>query len=350
MNPISCLAIPIISLSLGHPFFAVRPPFLPEGVSRGDKPCPVLSRLIHDADLPLSVRVATVGALHLFRNEESREAFLALLGDPEPVLRRLAADGLALKCQPRDETAHTALLRALGDEDPAVRRAVALAMGRIGADGAADALVNALAFDNGKDPALREGLIQAVELLGGPGVERLLALADSGVEKDLATVVEAFHRMRTRPAAEALPTLLKNPHLRVSQRAELVRAGANYLLSDPSVSIRPILDYLLTHPDEAIAVRQAGLFLLEKAGPLPREEKVQAWVLEQLKESDRDVRQAAIRVLGARPEGARLVGRYFLDKKLPRDFLPQVAEALRRHAEKDPDAAALLAEVLKSDP
>ena len=68
-----------------------------------------------------------------------------------------------------------------------MRRAVALAMGRLGGAGAADALVNALAFDDGKDVYLRDGLVRAIESLGKPGIDALLALADSGVHEGHAT-------------------------------------------------------------------------------------------------------------------------------------------------------------------
>src|SRR5205823_10120982 len=120
------------------------------------------------------------------------------------------------------------------------------------------ALASALAFDAGKDANLHDGLVRAVEALGAPGVERLLALADSGVPKDLDRVVEAVAAMRTRPAADALPALLKNPHLTIEQRALLVRSYSNYLL-DPPVSPAPLLEYVTANPTEAGAVKVAAL-------------------------------------------------------------------------------------------
>src|SRR5207248_1446705 len=130
-----------------------------------------------------------------------------------------------------------------------------------GADGMADLVVQALADDNGKDALLHFGLVRAVEGFGKTGIERLLALAESGEQKKLNLVVETFTALRTRPAVEAIPHLLKNPHLSSKQRADLVRSYGNYRL-DPPVPLAPVLDYLTKHPDESARVKLAGLEVL----------------------------------------------------------------------------------------
>src|SRR5207248_3174406 len=43
----------------------------------------------------------------------------------------------------------------------------------------------------------------------------------------------------------------------------------------------------------------------------------------------------------------KLVGKRFLSKTLPRELLPQVTDALRKHAAKDPELAKLLTDVMK---
>ena len=45
--------------------------------------------------------------------------------------------------------------------------------------------------------------------------------------------------------------------------------------------------------------------------------------------------------------GPSLVGRRFLDKKLPREMLPQITDVLRPHAAKNPEIARLMSEVMK---
>src|SRR5262249_3973930 len=160
---------------------------------------------------------------------------------------RLAADGLALNVARGDRDANAALLTALASEDLALRRAVALAMSHVGGPGAADNLASALSFDDTGDVFLRDGLVRALEGLGKPGIAARLALADSGVRKDLDRVVEAFTALRTRPGHEALPRLLKRPHLSDAQRAALVRCANNYLL-DPPISLEPLAGALAERP------------------------------------------------------------------------------------------------------
>jgi hypothetical protein len=109
-----------------------------------------------------------------------------------------------------------------------------------------------------------------------------------------------------------IPHLLKYPHLSVKQRADLIRSYNNYLL-DPPVVLTPVLDYLTNNVNEALPVKLA-----------------------------------AVEVLGMEPAGAKQVGKLLLDKKLPGDLLPAVAEALRKHAGRgDREAASLLAKVMK---
>ena len=149
-----------------------------------------------------------------------------MLADAEDPLRCRAAEALGLNAAQGDAGVHDNLLKVLNDNSLSVRRAAGLAMGRLAAPGAADALVNTLAFDDSNDVYLRDGLLRAIERLGKPGIERLLALAESGVKKDTDHVVDFFAALRTRPSYEGLPALLKYPHLTVAQRVKLIRLAA----------------------------------------------------------------------------------------------------------------------------
>jgi putative membrane-bound dehydrogenase-like protein len=418
-----------------------------EIVKRGDKSRPALLKLLQDSEKPPVARFAALGALESFWDTEVQKAFLFILAHGDADLRRLAADGLGLNAKRGDGEVHDALLNALNDDDPAVRRAVALAMGHVAAGGAADALVNTLAFDESKDVYLRDGLVRAIEILGKPGIDRLVALANSGVEKDLERVVEAFTATRTRPAADAVPTLLDNPHLSIAQRAALIRSYENYLL-DPPVSLEPALKYLAGHPSEAAAVKIAGLEVLSLAGAL-KGDKAGDWLAKLLEDTDPNLRLSVIKaiedtrltraserlvrllqdagrparereavvkalralndrsavgalkailaddkptgqdartlrleafrslaaldpdsavtaargflenrdfvlegeaavVLGASADGTRFAARLFLDKKVPRELLPQISDALRKHAGQDAELAKMLTEVMKT--
>jgi putative membrane-bound dehydrogenase-like protein len=433
-------------------------------VKRGAKNRPALLKLLKDNKAPQRGRIAALGTLEQLWDKGVSGAFVELLADIDPAIRRLVADGLALNTKPRDRNVHEELVRVLNDDDPLVRRTIALAIARIGAAGAEDVLVNALQFDKAKDEYLFDGLIRAVENTGKPGMEKLLALADSGDAKSLERVVEAFQALRTRPAYEALGTLLKNYHLTPEQKAALLRSYNNYLL-DPPISLEPVADYLLSLPKapgkglevppavakelEALTpVKLAGLEVLSTGGVLS-DAKVQRVLLNMLDERNADVRLSvikaveqtrlakagprlaeylaakdcpaperlalvkalgalrepaavpplkailqdadlpkapggpalrlealralgatdpaaarefavafldqtdqvlrleAIQALSALPDGAKLVGQRFLDKKLPRELLPQVTDALRLHAAKNPELAEMLTEVMK---
>ncbi|HEY7424353.1 MAG TPA: hypothetical protein VH682_09010, partial [Gemmataceae bacterium] len=207
-----------------------------ELVRRGDKNRDALLKLLQDGEQPLTARVAALGVLESFGDGGVLNTCREVLEKGEGPLRRLAAEAMG-------RNTGTGLLKALNDNDLSVRRAAALAMGRIAAPGAADALVNTLAFDDSGDVYLRDGLLRAIESLGKPGIDRLLALAESGVPKDTDNVVDAFAALRTRAAYEGLPSLLKYPHLTNEQRIKLLRSCGNYLL-DPPITLDPLRSQL----------------------------------------------------------------------------------------------------------
>ena len=212
-----------------------------------------------DAERPDAARVAALEALVAMWDGDVQAAALVLVAkDSSADLRRLAANALGLHAAKGDDDVHNGLLRALNDVDPAVRRSAALAMSHVAGAAAPDNLVNTWSFEENRDRCLRDGLVRAIENLGAPGIERLVALGESGVQKETDKVVEAFTMMRTRPAADAVPRVLENPHLSASQRAALLRSYGNYLL-DPPLSPAPALDYLKAHPREDPTVRLAAI-------------------------------------------------------------------------------------------
>jgi len=295
---------------------------------RGEKERPALLKLLRDSERPDAARIAALGALESMWDGDVLAAVLFVMQkDSAADLRRLAADAVGRNAAKGDEDVHNALLRVLNDVAPEVRRSVALAMSRVAAEAAPDNLVNAWAFEESHDVYLRHGLVRAIEDLGAPGLQRLVALGESGVQKETDKVVEAFTMMRTRPAADAIPRVLENPHLGAAQRAALIRSYHNYILAPP-LSLAPVVDYLKAHPREDSAVKLDALEVLSLA-------------------DDRARLKDAIGVLGSDAEGARLAGRAFLDDRLPSETRSQVADALRRYADDDPAAAKLLAEITK---
>ncbi len=394
-----------------------------------------------ERDRSLPTRAACLSALNAFWDADVQRIFLKSLSDKEPAIRRLAADGLAVNGQRGDKEIQAALLKASADIDPAARRAVALAMGRINAEGAADDLVNAYRFDDGKDVYLTDACLRALERCGKSGIERLVGLAKSGNDADRDKAVAAFLALRTRAAAEAIPELLADPHVTVEQRSALIRSYSNYLF-DPPLSLEPLLDYLGVRPKEPMSVQLAAIETLAEAGNLkgakavnlltnlldaetpegrmtairaietarfsdaaprlaqalaeksrPPAERVailkalrvlndksvvgtlkgiaedsepvflraealrslavldpaaaHPLALKLLDQSETALQSEAVQILGAKPEGAKLVGQRFVEKKLPRDLLPYVSEALRKHAANNAEITKLLGQVMK---
>ncbi len=66
-----------------------------ELIQRGDENLAALRKLLQDGDQPLTARIAALGALESFWNEEVQKAFQkTLVGGARKPLRRLAAEGL----------------------------------------------------------------------------------------------------------------------------------------------------------------------------------------------------------------------------------------------------------------
>lgn len=199
-----------------------------ELIRRGTINKATLIQALGNREIAVEARLLAAGVLCLWWDDQIKSALLKLATDDEAPLRRTAAECLGRNSGRGDSKVQEVLLHILGDPDPASRRTVALAMARLAAPDAADCLTTALSFDIGGDPCLRDGLVRALESLGKPGLERLLALANSGEDDRLELAVEAFSAMRSPLALEVVPQLLGHPHLRPEQRVRLLRSLARY--------------------------------------------------------------------------------------------------------------------------
>jgi quinoprotein glucose dehydrogenase len=317
-----------LAAKLGAPDLTDRVVARNELVRRGPKARDAVLRLFVSGGLNPDGRLAALGVLQPHWSPAVEDLFRLLLNDLSADVRRLAAEGLGQRGRPRDARNHEALANLLGDESPAVRRAAALAMARIGGEAAAGILVNAYRQDDGKDVFLTDGYLRAVERLGKPGMDALLALAETGRKADLDKVTAAFAGFRTRPGAEALPKLLANQHLTADHRADLVRSYGNYLL-DPPLSMDPMASYLTARADEPV-VAIAGLEVMAATGIL-NDAKSVAWAVGLLDSSDPGTRLAALQAV----EGARLsaaapkLTQMLADSKRPVSERSAVLRALR---------------------
>jgi len=289
-------------------------------------------------------RLVAIGALQAYWNQDVEDLFRLLLNDISPDVRRLAAEALGRHAKPKDLRAQESLLKLLNDDSPAVKRTAALAIARIGADGAADALVTAWKFDESKDPFLVDGYLRSIERLGKPGMQAMLTLADSGDARDSERVAAAFLTFRTKVAVESLPLILANIHIAPETRAELVRSYTNYQF-DPPQPTDPILNYLTTGPAKPAAVQVAGLEVLAAMGDLnsPRATK---YIMDLLDSAEPATRLAAIQTVETArftPASKRLT-EMLVDTTRPVPERAAVLKALRTVA--GPNASTILVELL----
>jgi glucose/arabinose dehydrogenase/HEAT repeat protein len=279
--------------ALGAPEASDRRKAGEELVRRGEKTRPAILKVLQDREQPLLARLAALTAAINLWNDDVRTACLWTLNSPDDDLRRLAFQAIGLNATLKDAGAQAVLLRALTDGNPTVRRAVAVAMGRLRGDGATDVLVNTLVFDEGRDPALLLGYIHAIELLGKPGIERLLSVGDSGVDADIAKIVRAFLALNTPAAAEVLPRLLLNPHLTDRQRANLLRTLSRYRF-EPPLPLDVIAVHFAAMPEEGIAPKLAALEAIAISNGSANTPKLGTFLLSLLKDKDARVRLAAL--------------------------------------------------------
>jgi putative heme-binding domain-containing protein len=426
--------------SLAAPDLTDRVEARKELVRRGAKGRDAVLKKFVSGALDGDARLVAVGVLQANWNADVEDLFRLLMNDDSADVRRLAVEGLAYNAKPKDQRIYETLLKALGDREPSVRRAAALGIGRLGADGSGEALVNGLKHDADGDVYLKDAYVRGLERLGKPGIEALLALAQSGGDKDVDLAVAAFLTLRTREAAAAIPEMLLHPHVTTAQREELVRSYANYQF-DPPLSLDPLADYLAKRPNEPVPVLQAAMEVFAASGEanapkatrividllgrpdeatrvsairavetarltaaapqlvefMADSERTQSERVEAVKalrvlndrravdplktllagkhaavlkaealrtlaaldiaaartaaeklldQPDRTLLTEAVGVLATTKPGTRLIAERFLDKKLPRDFFPQVNEALGKFAE-DPAFAKLRADVLR---
>jgi putative membrane-bound dehydrogenase-like protein len=255
------------------------------------------TKTAEDRTLPVSVRLLALGGAQQLWSEEVRAVVESLLADGDPEVRRTAADALARNVKHGELKAHESLLKILSDPHPAVRRAAALAIGRVGAEGAGDVLVNAWRAEECKDPFLVDAYLRGIEKLGRQGIDALLALAQSGREADLNRVAVAFLALRTKPAADAVVPLLGNPHLTTPQRVNLIRSLSNYEF-DPPLSLTPLADYLVRHSDLPAEMQVAGLETLAAGGAMSDPAAVK-FVLSLLDSPAIETRSAAVAAVEA---------------------------------------------------
>jgi putative membrane-bound dehydrogenase-like protein len=280
-----------------------------ELVRRGAKLLPSWLDVLKNGSTP--ARIAALGAVQSFWNDDVQKAIIELLAAAPDELRRLGVEAIGLNAPRGNQEACDILLAGLSDQSPAVLRAVVVALGKVGGEGAAEALVNALRFDKGKDEYLRDGIVRGLEHSGKDAFLHLLALADSGEAKDLERLLEVYPAFRTREAVPGILTLLNNYHVTPEQKVELIRSYNNYQF-EPPIDVTPLAEYLAKLPEEKaemtkkeraevaalVPVKLAALEVLAGHGKLTSE-RIRDTLVSLLKAEEAAVRRSVIKAIGA---------------------------------------------------
>ncbi|MCZ2341156.1 MAG: HEAT repeat domain-containing protein [Bacteroidales bacterium] len=181
-------------------------------------------------------------------------------------------------------------------------------------------------------------VLAATDSLTQPQATALtLHLMDSHNADVRLAAIDAAQAARLAPAEPLLLKILATPTRDVTERVAALKA----LQTLGSHKSEKALTDLLAKREPADLKREA-LRALATVSPATAR-KVAEQLLDQ---PDPGLIGEAVIVLGNTKEGAILIGKRYLDKKLPRDLFPRVSEALRKFAH-DKDVAGLNTEVMR---
>ncbi len=169
----------------------------------------------------LDVRWMAAVALGDIGDPAAVPALVAALDDEDAYVRSRAALALAAIGEPAREV----LIASLGAGSGRIRGAAALALGRLGGQGAAPALVGAL---NDPDEEVRHRAAGALGDIGEPAIPALLSAIRAGEADILPEVTAAFDQIG-RPAVAALDVALGDGDWRIRRGA----AAALGVIGDP---------------------------------------------------------------------------------------------------------------------
>jgi len=201
-----------------------------------------------------------------------------------------------------------------------------------------------IAYLNRRPNESLDVILAALEVFAVSGPENakkatpiVFGLLESPEDDARYAAIKAVEDMRLAVAAPKLIEIVADPDKRESERAAVLRA------------LRVLGDRRAVEPIKALLSGKAASTLkLEALRSLASLDAVAARTSAEklLGQPDSALLGEAVAVLAATKPGAKLIAERFIAKKLPRDFFPQVAEALKRYGE-DPSFSKLQAEVLR---
>jgi putative heme-binding domain-containing protein len=196
-------------------------------IRKGKDAVESLVKLLKDEDKASESKLRALEALAHFWDKEVQSICENILADGDPNLQLLAAQYLCRFASPGSDSIFNVLLKHLGSDTPELRNAITLAMGKNNAPGSAESLVNSILFYEGSDIRMLDVFARALELTGKNGTERILAVGDTGVKKDIRKILEVQTMMRTTAALEGTLAWLENQNISDSEIVDLLKSLKN---------------------------------------------------------------------------------------------------------------------------
>lgn len=187
-----------------------------------------LTKFLKDEDKDSGPKIRALEAISYFWDKEVQMICENILVGGDPELQLLATQYLGRFATLASESTFNVLLKHLGSDTPELRNAITLAMGKNNGPGSAESLVNSVLFYEGSDIRMLEVFSRALELTGKNGMERILAVGDTGVKKDIRKIIEIQSMMRTNTALEGTLAWLENQNISDSDIVDLLRGLKNH--------------------------------------------------------------------------------------------------------------------------
>ncbi len=168
-------------------------------------------------------------------------------------------------------------------------------------------------------------------------------MIDEGTPELRLSLIKAVEDGRLTKAMPKLVDWLKDTKRPAKEREAILKALR--VVKDPTAvtALRDLVNSKPMTPEDMVLQREAFRAL---AALQPADASVIAETF--LTQNDLELQRDAVRVLGNDAKATNRIGKLYLDKKLPRELLPEVTEVLRRHADKDVEVAKILIAVMKS--
>ena len=186
-----------------------------------------LVKFLNDDEKASGPKLRALEALAHFWDKEVQLICENIIASGDPDLQLLAAQYLGRFATSGSESIFNVLLKHLGSDTPDLRNAITMAMGKNNPPGSAESLVNSVLFYEGSDIRMLEVFANALELTGKNGLERILAVGDTGVKKDIRKILEIQNLMRGHSSLEGTLAWLDNQNISDLEAVDLLKSLKN---------------------------------------------------------------------------------------------------------------------------